>query len=162
MRDSKYSVWPIKVPSNIVWSERTFTTHAPPYWELFCLHVEKFCVCHSPPPWNFCWLSVGEVWVHLFFGTALRIPRWWMFDRDWLIREVILIVNCKCLTHTVFWLLYFVVHQRVVSLCFQSYTILLIQPNTKPESRTYSDYQTKDECMEGNTDYKVGLTGLWD
>ena len=83
-----------------------------------------------------------------------------MFDRDWLIREVILIVNCKCLTHTVFWLLYFVVHQRVVSLCFQSHTILLIQPNTKPESRTYSDYETKDECMEGNTDYKVGLTGL--
>ncbi|CAH3185636.1 unnamed protein product, partial [Porites lobata] len=36
----------------------------------------------------------------------------------------------------------------------QSHTILLIQPNTKPESRTYSDYETKDECMEGNTDYK--------
>lgn len=109
-------------------------------------------------------ISVDSLWGrcgYIFF-LELHIPRWWMFDRDWLIREVILIVNCKCLTHTVFWLLYFVVHQRVVSLCFQSHTILLIQPNTKPESQMYSDYETKDECMEGNTDYKVGLTGLWD
>ncbi|PFX18371.1 Protein enhancer of rudimentary [Stylophora pistillata] len=30
-----------------------------------------------------------------------------------------------------------------------SHTILLIQPSAKPESRTYSDYETKDECMEG-------------
>ena len=31
----------------------------------------------------------------------------------------------------------------------QSHTILLIQPTAKPESRIYSDYETKDECMEG-------------
>ena len=55
-----------------------------------------------------------------------------------------------------------VVHVHVVSLCFQSHTILLIQPNSKPESRTYSDYETKDECMEGNTDCKVGLRGFWE
>ncbi|XP_068682460.1 enhancer of rudimentary homolog [Montipora capricornis] len=30
-----------------------------------------------------------------------------------------------------------------------SHTILLIQPTSKPDSRTYSDYETKDECMEG-------------
>ncbi|KAJ7384764.1 hypothetical protein OS493_020356 [Desmophyllum pertusum] len=30
-----------------------------------------------------------------------------------------------------------------------SHTILLIQPSVKPESRTYSDYETKEECMEG-------------
>ncbi|KAM7443751.1 hypothetical protein ABFA07_007627 [Porites harrisoni] len=29
-----------------------------------------------------------------------------------------------------------------------SHTILLIQPTSKPESRTYSDYETKEECME--------------
>ena len=31
----------------------------------------------------------------------------------------------------------------------QSHTILLVQPSEKPETRTYSDYETVDECMEG-------------
>jgi hypothetical protein len=30
-----------------------------------------------------------------------------------------------------------------------SHTILLIQPSQKPESRTYSDYESVNECMEG-------------
>ncbi|XP_015754464.1 PREDICTED: enhancer of rudimentary homolog isoform X1 [Acropora digitifera] len=30
-----------------------------------------------------------------------------------------------------------------------SHTILLIQPTNKPDSRTYSDYESTDECMEG-------------
>ena len=30
-----------------------------------------------------------------------------------------------------------------------SHTILLIQPGTKPETRTYSDYESVNECMEG-------------
>ncbi|XP_033114958.1 enhancer of rudimentary homolog [Anneissia japonica] len=30
-----------------------------------------------------------------------------------------------------------------------SHTILLIQPGKRAETRTYSDYETLDECMEG-------------
>ena len=30
-----------------------------------------------------------------------------------------------------------------------SHTILLIQPGARPETRTYSDYETVVECMEG-------------
>ncbi len=32
---------------------------------------------------------------------------------------------------------------------FQSHTILLVQPGRKPESRTYSDYESVNECLEG-------------
>ena len=31
-----------------------------------------------------------------------------------------------------------------------SHTILLVQPTKKPEGRTYSDYESVNECMEGN------------
>ncbi|CAG0880626.1 unnamed protein product [Darwinula stevensoni] len=31
----------------------------------------------------------------------------------------------------------------------ESHTILLIQPGPKPETRTYCDYETVAECMEG-------------
>jgi len=31
----------------------------------------------------------------------------------------------------------------------QSHTILLIQPESRPETRTYSDYESVNECMEG-------------
>ena len=30
-----------------------------------------------------------------------------------------------------------------------SHTILLVQPSGKPETRTYSDYESVNECMEG-------------
>ncbi|VDD87695.1 unnamed protein product [Enterobius vermicularis] len=30
-----------------------------------------------------------------------------------------------------------------------SHTILLIQPTSRPDSRTWSDYETTTECMEG-------------
>jgi hypothetical protein len=30
-----------------------------------------------------------------------------------------------------------------------SHTILLVQPTPRPESRTWSDYESVDECMEG-------------
>ncbi|XP_073971086.1 enhancer of rudimentary isoform X3 [Rhodnius prolixus] len=30
-----------------------------------------------------------------------------------------------------------------------SHTIMLIQPGPKPETRTYSDYESINECMEG-------------
>ncbi|XP_059484539.1 enhancer of rudimentary homolog [Neocloeon triangulifer] len=30
-----------------------------------------------------------------------------------------------------------------------SHTILLVQPTQKPETRTYSDYESVNECMEG-------------
>lgn len=30
-----------------------------------------------------------------------------------------------------------------------AHTILLVQPTKKPEGRTYSDYETVNECMEG-------------
>ncbi|KAA0190004.1 hypothetical protein HAZT_HAZT001003 [Hyalella azteca] len=31
----------------------------------------------------------------------------------------------------------------------QAHTILLVQPGPKPESRTFSDYESVNECMEG-------------
>ena len=30
-----------------------------------------------------------------------------------------------------------------------AHTILLVQPGIKPETRTYSDYESVNECMEG-------------
>uniref|UniRef100_T1J5Y2 Enhancer of rudimentary homolog n=1 Tax=Strigamia maritima TaxID=126957 RepID=T1J5Y2_STRMM len=30
-----------------------------------------------------------------------------------------------------------------------SHTILLVQPGVKPDTRTYSDYESVNECMEG-------------
>ncbi|CAI9730372.1 enhancer of rudimentary homolog [Octopus vulgaris] len=30
-----------------------------------------------------------------------------------------------------------------------SHTIMLIQPNPKPETRTYSDYESLTDCLEG-------------
>lgn len=30
-----------------------------------------------------------------------------------------------------------------------SHTILLVQPGPRPETRTYSDYESVNECMEG-------------
>ena len=30
-----------------------------------------------------------------------------------------------------------------------AHTILLVQPTKRPEGRTYSDYETVNECMEG-------------
>lgn len=35
------------------------------------------------------------------------------------------------------------------SFVFQSHTILLVQPNQRPETRTYSDYESVGECLEG-------------
>ena len=32
---------------------------------------------------------------------------------------------------------------------FQSHTILLMQPGPKPETRTYSDFESVNDCMEG-------------
>ena len=34
-------------------------------------------------------------------------------------------------------------------LSIMSHTILLVQPGQKPETRTYSDYESVNECMEG-------------
>lgn len=31
----------------------------------------------------------------------------------------------------------------------QSHTILLVQPGSRPETRTYSDYESVNDCMEG-------------
>ncbi|KAG7166160.1 Enhancer of rudimentary-like [Homarus americanus] len=30
-----------------------------------------------------------------------------------------------------------------------AHTILLVQPGPKPETRTFSDYESVNECMEG-------------
>ncbi|KAJ9578247.1 hypothetical protein L9F63_005517, partial [Diploptera punctata] len=38
---------------------------------------------------------------------------------------------------------------NVSCLVYQSHTILLIQPGSKPETRTFSDYESVNECMEG-------------
>jgi hypothetical protein len=46
-------------------------------------------------------------------------------------------------------------HKKMLTHCltlycmFQSHTILLVQPGLKPETRTYSDYESVNECMEG-------------
>lgn len=34
-------------------------------------------------------------------------------------------------------------------LVLQSHTILLVQPTKRPEGRTYADYESVNECMEG-------------
>lgn len=34
-------------------------------------------------------------------------------------------------------------------LMLQSHTILLVQPTKRPEGRTYADYESVNECMEG-------------
>ncbi|XP_062475181.1 enhancer of rudimentary homolog [Pezoporus occidentalis] len=36
-----------------------------------------------------------------------------------------------------------------ISFVFQSHTILLVQPTKRPEGRTYADYESVNECMEG-------------
>uniref|UniRef100_A0A8D2MIL3 Enhancer of rudimentary homolog n=1 Tax=Zonotrichia albicollis TaxID=44394 RepID=A0A8D2MIL3_ZONAL len=36
-----------------------------------------------------------------------------------------------------------------VCFVFQSHTILLVQPTKRPEGRTYADYESVNECMEG-------------
>jgi hypothetical protein len=45
----------------------------------------------------------------------------------------------------------------------QSHTILLVQPTKRPEGRTYADYESVNECMEGefNTNQRVEILGFW-
>ena len=43
----------------------------------------------------------------------------------------------------------------------QMHTILLIQPTTRPDSRTYSDYETLRECLEGTDIYYFTLILVW-
>uniref|UniRef100_A0AAZ3RTR9 Enhancer of rudimentary homolog n=1 Tax=Oncorhynchus tshawytscha TaxID=74940 RepID=A0AAZ3RTR9_ONCTS len=42
-------------------------------------------------------------------------------------------------------------HTRIATLCVieTSHTILLVQPTKRPEGRTYADYESVNECMEG-------------
>lgn len=37
----------------------------------------------------------------------------------------------------------------ILCVLFQAHTILLVQPGPKPETRTFSDYESVNECMEG-------------
>ena len=39
--------------------------------------------------------------------------------------------------------------KNAVTFILQSHTILLVQPGKKPEGRTYSDYESVNECLEG-------------
>lgn len=39
----------------------------------------------------------------------------------------------------------------------QSHTILLVQPTKRPEGRTYADYESVNECMEGKLGTNVLL-----
>ncbi|XP_041069826.1 enhancer of rudimentary homolog isoform X1 [Cetorhinus maximus] len=42
------------------------------------------------------------------------------------------------------------VPQRIImAVNVQSHTILLVQPTKRPEGRTYADYESVNECMEG-------------
>ena len=36
-----------------------------------------------------------------------------------------------------------------------SHTILLVQPSAKPESRTYSDYESVNDCLEGKINIQL-------
>lgn len=38
---------------------------------------------------------------------------------------------------------------------FQNHTILLIQPNPKLETRTYSDFENIDDCLEGLWNFQI-------
>jgi hypothetical protein len=42
-----------------------------------------------------------------------------------------------------------------------SHTILLVQPSAKPESRTYSDYESVNDCLEGIKTYLDELHSLF-
>ncbi|XP_012511498.1 PREDICTED: enhancer of rudimentary homolog [Propithecus coquereli] len=44
-----------------------------------------------------------------------------------------------------------------------SHTILLVQPTKRPEGRTYADYESVNECMEGefNTNQKLPVAFLF-
>ncbi|XP_078089755.1 enhancer of rudimentary homolog isoform X1 [Mustelus asterias] len=37
----------------------------------------------------------------------------------------------------------------IMAVNVQSHTILLVQPTKRPEGRTYADYESVNECMEG-------------
>lgn len=38
---------------------------------------------------------------------------------------------------------------QILAKSLQAHTILLVQPGNNPETRTYSDYESVNECMEG-------------
>uniref|UniRef100_A0ABD2XQY9 Enhancer of rudimentary homolog n=1 Tax=Trichogramma kaykai TaxID=54128 RepID=A0ABD2XQY9_9HYME len=42
----------------------------------------------------------------------------------------------------------------------QAHTILLVQPANRPETRTYSDYESVNECMEGEKIIKYSSLSL--
>ena len=39
----------------------------------------------------------------------------------------------------------------MLELFLQSHTILLVQPTNKPEGRTYSDYESVNDMLEGKS-----------
>ncbi|GCB69648.1 enhancer of rudimentary homolog isoform X1 [Scyliorhinus torazame] len=42
-----------------------------------------------------------------------------------------------------------VLQRIIMAVNVQSHTILLVQPTKRPEGRTYADYESVNECMEG-------------
>ena len=42
-----------------------------------------------------------------------------------------------------------------------SHTILLVQASSKPESRTYSDYETVNDCLEGKFVFDLYLLNFF-
>ena len=42
-----------------------------------------------------------------------------------------------------------------------SHTILLVQASSKPESRTYSDYETVNDCLEGKFDFDLYILNFF-
>jgi hypothetical protein len=51
------------------------------------------------------------------------------------------------------------VYIQLVTLYFQSHTILLVQPNSRPDTRTYSDYESLNECLEGKSSFEISIKG---
>lgn len=47
--------------------------------------------------------------------------------------------------------LLFYLKSHLIFLLLQSHTILLVQPTKRPEGRTYADYESVNECMEGTS-----------
>lgn len=48
----------------------------------------------------------------------------------------------------------FIIILRIIFV-LQSHTILLVQPTKRPEGRTYADYESVNECMEGEVDQSI-------
>ena len=60
-----------------------------------------------------------------------------------------MVPNC-CWIQNLFFYVLLIVFRILDTTKKMAHTILLVQPGAKPESRTYTDYESVNECMEVN------------